>query len=545
MLRKFRKYRIRILYLIAVLCFLPHPSFAQNLTTVTATITDPSGLPYSNASIQAQLLPTGITPTIGGIQVSGFTRANADVNGTFSMNLASNAAIDQVGTQWQFSVNVTGIAPPNGTGPQFFSVTLTISGASQNISTNLNAVAPALGRGGSGAPTFVTSNPATCVKGTYFYNTVTNQSLYCIATNTLAAVGDYTGTGPGTTPTAAAGQPAFLWGYGSGGYTTSGATAMKTTQGNTLLVITRCNGCTLANPTDTQGNSYSLVSPSCSTGAFVLGVYVASNIVGGSDTITMNFTGGSQYLFSYLELTPSAFDAVSTCANATSTAVAGTNVTPTNANDLIILAGLNIGNQNLTATAPAIMAEPVSNNLMAEYLPVQSNAPISLSGTLSASFGWAAVDVAMKGLAPTVVGGSPTLAPASQRTPLGTITSGNQVVQFQITPVPVAYSNGKLNITVTGTATSIWGGLAGAVGPTQPQNQQPPLFTLEATQDGGTSWTTVYGLSKDFSGTSPTSSAPPFFSGEYDIQGLSGAWFRFSVTNAFAISNLVVSGGLG
>ena len=135
----------RILCLIGLLCLVPFPARAQNITTVSATIVDPNGLPYSGASVQAQLVPTGITPTLNGQQVASFTRATADVTGTFNMNLASNAIILPGGTQWQFTVNISpGIPPPAGTGPQSFVVTLTISGATQNISSNLNAVAPAL-----------------------------------------------------------------------------------------------------------------------------------------------------------------------------------------------------------------------------------------------------------------------------------------------------------------------------------------------------------------------------------------------------------------
>jgi len=180
-----RKSRIlRIAAVLYFLGFLSLPVSAQNLTTVSATIVDPNGLPYSNATIQAQLIPTGVTPTINGIQVSAFTRANADVTGTFSMNLASNAVLSPGGTQWQFTVNETGIAPPQGTGAQQFTVTLTISGASQNISTNLSAAAPALGRSTiSGltipqagriaigtlaspcAPGTTTSTPPTCFQG--------------------------------------------------------------------------------------------------------------------------------------------------------------------------------------------------------------------------------------------------------------------------------------------------------------------------------------------------------------------------------------------
>jgi len=130
-------------------------AFAQTPTVVSGTITDPNGLPYSYARVSAQLIPTTATPTIqvGGIpvQIGGQNNATTDASGSFSMNLFCNSAgggcsvISPSGTLWQFTVTLApGIPPPAGTGPQSFSATLTISGASQNISANLNAAAKPL-----------------------------------------------------------------------------------------------------------------------------------------------------------------------------------------------------------------------------------------------------------------------------------------------------------------------------------------------------------------------------------------------------------------
>jgi hypothetical protein len=142
---------------------------AQTPIAVTATITDPAGLPYSNANVQAQLVPTGGTPTIivNGIPaaIGGQQNATTDVSGSFRMNLFCNqsgngcSVITAGGannTQWQFTVQETGIQPPAGTGPQTFSVTVTLSGAgglSQNVSSTLSAAAPALSRLGAGTLT--------------------------------------------------------------------------------------------------------------------------------------------------------------------------------------------------------------------------------------------------------------------------------------------------------------------------------------------------------------------------------------------------------
>lgn len=144
------------------LCFLPFPAFAQNSTAVNATIVDPTGIPYSYATVQAQLVPTGVTPTLNGQVVSSFSSGTTNAAGTFNMTLASNSVLVPSGTQWQFTINENGLALPVGTGPQQIVSTITISGASQNISATLNALAQKLTNigggsiGGSVTPTHLT-----------------------------------------------------------------------------------------------------------------------------------------------------------------------------------------------------------------------------------------------------------------------------------------------------------------------------------------------------------------------------------------------------
>ena len=146
-----------IILLSVTLCLCGYPLFAQTPTVVSGTIVDPNGLPYSYARVSAQLIPSTASPTIivNGIpvQIGGQQNATADVNGTFSMNLFCNAAgggcsaISPGGTQWQFTVNETGTPPPVGTGPQSCTATITITGASQSISSSFSSC-PALVRGG-------------------------------------------------------------------------------------------------------------------------------------------------------------------------------------------------------------------------------------------------------------------------------------------------------------------------------------------------------------------------------------------------------------
>jgi hypothetical protein len=121
---------------------------AQNFTTVTATVKDPNGVPYGGGSMSAVCVPG----SAGGYRLGGqpyscqVGDATLDATGSFTVNFGSNASILPAGTQWQITVrsNPGGVAPPWGTGAQAFTVTMTISGATQNISSTLNAAAPAL-----------------------------------------------------------------------------------------------------------------------------------------------------------------------------------------------------------------------------------------------------------------------------------------------------------------------------------------------------------------------------------------------------------------
>lgn len=132
-------------------------TFAQS-TSVTATITDPTGLPYTGASMRVGLVfagtpvsnPTVTISTLSQCQANGFGFAPCQVpfaptNGPFTLDstgsipgggitLQDNNLVTPSGTQWQFSVSIApGILPPAGFGPQFCSATITITGAAQNI----------------------------------------------------------------------------------------------------------------------------------------------------------------------------------------------------------------------------------------------------------------------------------------------------------------------------------------------------------------------------------------------------------------------------
>jgi hypothetical protein len=137
------------------------PTFAQR-TVVLGTVTDSNSLPYSQASLTVTLsLPTGsLGAYLNGAQIAGTVGpVRLDNNGSFLVQLADNTLIQCANaqgqivacvpqTQWTFAVNISpGIAPPAGTGPQSCSATLTISGASQSVSSSFSAC-PVLTKGG-------------------------------------------------------------------------------------------------------------------------------------------------------------------------------------------------------------------------------------------------------------------------------------------------------------------------------------------------------------------------------------------------------------
>lgn len=147
------------------------PTQAQSgFTSVSATVTDPLGTPYANATVQATLVPPpgGPSLTLAGNQFSAdVSPTKTDANGRFSLLLADNTQIQcnlaacSPQTVWSFQVDSTGIAGPLGSGPQsIVSVQVTISGATQDISSQLSAAAPALLR------PFLSSASCTLAAGT-------------------------------------------------------------------------------------------------------------------------------------------------------------------------------------------------------------------------------------------------------------------------------------------------------------------------------------------------------------------------------------------
>src|ERR1700676_1184204 len=141
--KSMRKLYICALVLAGAFLFVA-PARAQ-FTTVTGNIDDPSGIPYAGGTISAQLVAGSSGPwRLSGQPYSGIVGSvTLDSTGSFSIRVGDNSLITPGGTQWVFTVRSAGatIQPPLGTGAQTFQTPpITITGATQNITANIDAV---------------------------------------------------------------------------------------------------------------------------------------------------------------------------------------------------------------------------------------------------------------------------------------------------------------------------------------------------------------------------------------------------------------------
>lgn len=123
----------KLVFILALLCSMAQ---GQQFTSVSATITDPSSQVWSNAIITANLIPAFQKPGPSLNQGHAITDSlqflQANGSGTFSLTVDDNTFVTPSGSQWAFTIC-------SNTSAQCTTVTLTISGASQNISGAINA----------------------------------------------------------------------------------------------------------------------------------------------------------------------------------------------------------------------------------------------------------------------------------------------------------------------------------------------------------------------------------------------------------------------
>jgi hypothetical protein len=171
--------KILFVALLFVLCTTPA---AAQFDLVTGQVVDPNGTPYSGATVRAQLAIAGAVvngqPTVTNpsqaqcisaglgnapcqMPFQGTNSFTLDANGNIpngGISLANNPTVTPAGTQWLFSVTISpGVAPPLGTGPQSFSVAITINTNPQAIGATLSAAAPKLANISAGSSFPVTT----------------------------------------------------------------------------------------------------------------------------------------------------------------------------------------------------------------------------------------------------------------------------------------------------------------------------------------------------------------------------------------------------
>jgi len=148
------------------------PARAQ-FTTATATVRDPSGNPYVGCHGEADFVPSPTATQVPLLSGSTFQQSvpisGCDSFGTFSMVLADNTVVSDghtgaTASKWSFSIC------SSNTPPVCFTATITITGATQNISAALQAAA---------APLPVTAQPA----GLTTVNNFTNTNNFAGTTN--------------------------------------------------------------------------------------------------------------------------------------------------------------------------------------------------------------------------------------------------------------------------------------------------------------------------------------------------------------------------
>lgn len=131
------------LLLLVLLHALPAAAQFPPYTQVTGTITDPNGYPWSGATLQASL-PQGVTyNNIPYPQTAPPVTLSS--TGSFSMQLLDVNLVQPPGLQWTFQVCIVPRIPePLGRTNQCLSVSIPITGASMDLTSQLSAAAPAL-----------------------------------------------------------------------------------------------------------------------------------------------------------------------------------------------------------------------------------------------------------------------------------------------------------------------------------------------------------------------------------------------------------------
>ena len=269
-------------------------STSAQITTVTGQVLDVNGIPYAGAQLKAQLVTTAGSPVTGqptitnnsaaSCKQAGFGSAPCQIpfQGTFGptsldsagnlpaggIQLQDNTQVTPASTQWLFTVNETGNPLPLGTGPQTCSAQITISGASQSVSSSF-AACPSLINLARGVNFEVGGTPISNQTVVNFQATGSPPGLTWAVTNPSAGNVDYS-----LTPTGGLAQNEVMATPDG----SSGAYSLRALVGNDLPASTsNCSGNSFA-----QGFNAGF-TPICNTPSSLTGVLLFSGTTLGSD----------------------------------------------------------------------------------------------------------------------------------------------------------------------------------------------------------------------------------------------------------------------
>lgn len=165
---------------------------------MSATVQDPLGQVFANGSYQFTLwTPSGFSPSqcIWGAGPPPFLiSGQLDATGSFTASIPDNNTITPSGTMWQITVQPFSTSPSSET-------LVFVTGASQNISSQINAVLPPIMIGVAPSPSAIAlgraynNNEVTQpIAGTIYFNLSNRQLQYFDGTT-------WTGLGTGGGPT--------------------------------------------------------------------------------------------------------------------------------------------------------------------------------------------------------------------------------------------------------------------------------------------------------------------------------------------------------
>lgn len=187
----------------ALLCAVGLTAFAST-SSVTATLTDPDGVVWSNCTWTA-ILNSPVPPTIAGIPVpNSSTRASGACNssGVTTATVLDTGSVQQNGVTWTFTIQ------PNASVPPSVVSGVSVTGATVNLSTVLSAglTAPRFGAGPNAYGYADGEINSSSIGNTYF-----NTGTVCSATGGMRQLSNAgwqcgSGSGGGGDPLGAAGK---------------------------------------------------------------------------------------------------------------------------------------------------------------------------------------------------------------------------------------------------------------------------------------------------------------------------------------------------